>query len=92
MQGEIWVRQQDLVPLRITMNAAAAIDGREALYTAVVDYAMSGRGVLLPAGIHYTESVDGMVMTENRYRYSEFKFFTADVEIKFTPADEPSQP
>jgi hypothetical protein len=88
MQGEIWVRRQDLVPLRITMNAAADIDGRKSLHAAVVDYAMSARGVLLPSGIHYTETVDQVVMTRNRYRYSEFKFFTADAEIKFTPADE----
>jgi hypothetical protein len=92
MQGEIWVRRDGLVPVRISMEATSVIDNRKAVHAAIVDYTMSARGVLLPATVHYTETVDKVLMTEDRYRYSDYRFFTAETEVKFTPVDEPPPP
>jgi len=92
MEGEIWVRQRDLVPLRISMNVVTDVDERKAVHAAVVEYAPSARGTLLPASVRYTETVDNVMMTENLYQYSSFKFFTAETDIKFTPgAESPSK-
>jgi hypothetical protein len=89
MSGELWVRRRDGVPLRVTMLAEMKVDKRKSVHAAEVDYTPSARGVLLPASVHYTETVDGVLMTENLYRYSAFKTFSTETEVKFTPADEP---
>jgi hypothetical protein len=89
LQGQLWVRESDSLPLRITLNTEQEEDGRKATYQATVDYARSSHGVMLPASVRYVRLVDGEMMVENLFEYSNFRMFQVEAEIKFTPAEPP---
>jgi hypothetical protein len=77
--GEVWVRENNFVPVRITL--ATAQDGvRE---EASVDYAMSAYGALLPFWTEHRELRGGQVVVENKFSYADFHKFDASSEIKF---------
>jgi hypothetical protein len=78
IEGEIWVRQDNYLPLRITVVASQAL--RE---EASVDYAMSEFGVLLPVQTLHRELNAGKVTAENKFVYSDFHKFGASSDIKF---------
>ena len=56
---------------------------------AVIDYAMSSHGALLPASVLHRQFVDEHMVVENSLQYSTFRRFAASAEIKFTEIDEP---
>ena len=77
--GEVWVRETNFIPVRITL-ATSKDDIRE---EASVDYAMSPYGALLPFWTEHHELRGGKVVAENKFSYSEFHKFAASSEIKF---------
>jgi hypothetical protein len=77
--GEVWVRETNFIPVRITL-ATSQDDIRE---EASVDYAMSPYGALLPFWTEHHELRGGKVVAENKFSYSDFHKFAASSEIKF---------
>jgi hypothetical protein len=89
LEGRLWVRRSDLLPLRIEAWAEHP-DGQHRIRDeATVEYAMTSRGFLAPASVYHRHSIDGQAVTENRYAYATFKVFGADAEIKFDEVPEP---
>jgi hypothetical protein len=85
LRGQLWLRKSDGVPLRITLEAERKEEQQGTIqYRAVVDYQLSAHGLLLPAAVNYAETLGGHMLVENRFRYSDYKRFGADSEIKFT--------
>jgi hypothetical protein len=103
LQGRLLVRKSDGLPLRI-QTWTERQDSTETLLKqwsghpqaslrvrdeATVDYIQSSHGFLTPASVVHRHLIDGIVITENLYRYEPFKMFSADTEIKFTELDTP---
>ncbi|HUQ90994.1 MAG TPA: hypothetical protein VM120_04875 [Bryobacteraceae bacterium] len=84
LRGELWMRDSDGVPLRITMDVSRLEKNVPLRHLAVVDYQQSAHGIVLPASIIYAEAVGSQVMIENRFRYSGFRMFGASSDVKFT--------
>jgi hypothetical protein len=85
LQGQCWVRESDLVPLRIALTTVRT--GKHQPLTrdeATVDYTPSPHGVVLPAAIVHREFRDGTLVVENIFQYSSFKKFTVASKIEFT--------
>ncbi|HEY1217721.1 MAG: hypothetical protein ABSE42_18485 [Bryobacteraceae bacterium] len=89
LQGRLWVRKSDGVPLRVEAWAEVQDGGHRLRDQASVDYVMSAHGFPTPASVVHRHSVDGQLMTENLYRYEPFKMFSAEADIKFTEVPEP---
>lgn len=77
VQGEIWVREADGLPVRITMTASDSKDEKTLREEATVDYAMSDFGTLLPVETTQTELRAGEEVAENKFSYSDFHPFAA---------------
>ena len=92
LQGRLWVRKPDGLPLRVESWAEHADGERKVRDEATVDYVLSSHGFLTPASVVHRHLVDGQLITENLYRYDAFKLFTADAEIKFTEVPEAPAP
>jgi hypothetical protein len=89
LKGEIYLREADNLPVRITIDASR-MEGKNVLrHGAVVDYQMSPHGALLPAAVSYAEAVNSTMTVENRFAYTDFKLFGASSELKFTVEDAP---
>lgn len=72
IDGEIWAREPDYLPLRITMNASTGEGPHSVREEAAVDY-LQQNGVLLPVSIVHREWKSGEVTGENRFRYTPFR-------------------
>lgn len=84
MRGEIHARKPDFLPLRVTMSVERKQrDGLPVRTEAVVDYTPSPHGILTPASVIHREFAKGELITENLFRYSPFKKFGAEAELKF---------
>ena len=83
LQGEVWVRESDLLPLRVVLRTGWEDERHIVWSEAAVDYSMSVHGVLLPASVVHREYVDETLQVENLFRYTPFRRFTAEAEIKF---------
>jgi hypothetical protein len=84
LQGFLWVRLPDYLPLRIRLVSSRK-DGPYVFVTeASVDYVMSQHGCILPASVFQRETVAGKLMTENIFQYAPFRKFGAESELKFT--------
>lgn len=77
VQGEIWVREADGLPLRITMTASDSNNEKMLREEATVDYAMSEFGTLLPVETTQRELRAGEEVAENRFSYRGFHRFEA---------------
>ncbi len=77
VEGEIWVREADGLPLRITMAATDSSTDKTLREEATVDYAMSEYGALLPVETTHRELRSGVEVEENKFTYSEFHRFGA---------------
>jgi hypothetical protein len=77
--GEVWVRENNFVPVRITL----ATDEGPVREEASVDYSMSSFGALLPFFTEHHELRGGKVVMENKFSYTDFHKFDAASEIKF---------
>jgi hypothetical protein len=90
LQGNLWVRQSDGLPLRIKAWAEHADTRHNIRDEATVDYVLSSHGFLTPASVAHRHVVDGDLVTENLYRYEPFKLFGANSDIKFTELPDPA--
>lgn len=88
LQGILWVRQSDGLPLRIEAWAEYTDNAHKIADRATVDYVQSSHGFLTPVSVLHRHSIDGRLVTENTCRYEPFKTFGADAEIKFTEVPE----
>ena len=77
VHGEIWVREEDGLPLRITMAASDGSDEKTLREEATVDYAMSQFGTLLPVETTQRELRAGEEVAENKFSYRDFHRFEA---------------
>ena len=85
LQGKLYLRNPDGLPLRISVWAEHTASGRTVRDEAVIDYVMSRHGFLTPASVRHRHLVQGQLQTENLFRYEPFKLFSADTQIKFSP-------
>jgi hypothetical protein len=90
LQGFVWVRNPDYLPLRIRLLSSRK-DGPLVINTVgAVDYAMSAHGCVLPASVVHRDTIGGKLITENIFQYTPFRKFGAESELKFdVPADAP---
>jgi hypothetical protein len=84
LQGTLWVRASDGLPLRIQAWAEYEQAKHKYRDEASVEYAMSSHGFLTPASVLHRHMIDGQAITENLYRYETFRLFSSDSELKFT--------
>lgn len=73
MEGSVWVRQEDLLPLRVTVASTQSQNGRTVRHEATVNYSPSEYGPLLPVSMQHREMWDGEVVAQNEVRYEDFK-------------------
>lgn len=83
IEGELWVRADDFVPMRIIMIATQTEAPDRAREEAAIDYAMSPYGALLPVKTEHRETRWNKIDAENQFSYSDFKKFGASSDIKF---------
>ena len=84
LQGTLWVRASDGLPLRI--NAWMEYDdqdGNRIRADASVDYVLSQLRFLTPASVIHHHLVNGSLVIENLYLYEPFQFFSASSNISF---------
>jgi hypothetical protein len=70
--GEIWLRQKDLLPIRITLNTEELLSKRSTIRTeATVDYIPSQFG-LVPESVSHKQFLNSELMMENELHYADF--------------------
>jgi hypothetical protein len=77
--GEVWVRENNFIPVRITLVTQQGQLREEAS----VDYSMSSFGALLPLWTEHRELREGRVVVENKFSYADFHQFAAASQINF---------
>ena len=83
VQGEVWVREGDYLPLRITVAVSEGDGASSVREEASVDYASSPFGVLVPAAVDHKEFLGGQLSVQNSFVYKDFHRFAADSQINF---------
>ena len=91
LEGRLWVRRRDGLPLRISMRSEWVDQVHVRRHEAIVEYTPTPFGIIEPASVKHTEYLDDQMVTENLFRYSPFKKFGADAEIKFQTLPEPEK-
>jgi hypothetical protein len=76
LQGEIWVRQGDYLPLRVVLNSTRKNHKNEVRDEAKVDYTVVS-GALLPAAIVYRRFLNDELVLESIYRYAGWEAMAA---------------
>jgi hypothetical protein len=87
LDGKLWVRQTDGLPLRISVRTQWAEQRHMRRHEAVIEYALTSFGTVGPASVKHSEYFDNLLITENLFRYTPFKRFGADAAIKFDAAE-----
>ena len=88
IQGEIWARESDGLPLRIVIHTFRGQEGHSLQNEATVDYAMSPHGAILPSSVTHREFLDGRLETESVCRYAPFRRFSSESQIRFEEVKE----
>jgi hypothetical protein len=71
-EGQIWVRSDNFLPVRISLSVGSG-DGLQSIHEeATVNYQMSRFGTLLPVTTEHKELRGGQITMENRFEYSGF--------------------
>ncbi|HBY64221.1 MAG TPA: hypothetical protein DEH78_30735 [Solibacterales bacterium] len=83
LEGIVWLRAGDLLPLRVTLVAERDEEGRRLRDEGTVEYRQGATGALLPASVVHRQWLNGKMVVENRYTYTGFRRFAAESEIKF---------
>jgi hypothetical protein len=83
VEGEIWVRRQDLLPVRVSLRSTRSTPSGPLRDEATVDYVHSPHGLLVPASVVHRQFSGPNLIVENLFRYSPFLMFAAEAEIKF---------
>jgi len=71
--GRFWAKDSDFLPLRITLNSERAQGKSVRRDEAEVDYTMTPHGVLWPAAVVHREFLDGALVAENIFQYSNVR-------------------
>jgi hypothetical protein len=83
LAGQIFVRQSDYLPIRITF-ASVVGEGQKAIREeAQVEYAQSRYGSLAPVSVVHREYRNGALTTENLFSYSSFRKFGSSSGVRF---------
>jgi hypothetical protein len=92
LEGTIWVRKPDGLPLRIRAWVEHQDQAAKHLIRdeGTVDYVVSAHGFLNPTSVLHRHLVDNNPITENLYRYEPFKLFGAQSDIQFTVEPDPA--
>ncbi|MCL5746640.1 MAG: hypothetical protein M1541_22365 [Acidobacteria bacterium] len=93
LQGFIFVRKSDYLPVRVTMQTARVVKGQMLRDDATVEYSRAPFGVLLPVSVVHREYAGNTLLVENLFRYAPFRKFSAAAEIRFdaVPEEEPKK-
>jgi hypothetical protein len=86
LEGEIWVRETDGMPLRVTVTSLRDEQGHAIRDEAQVDYLMTQHGYLAPASVTHRQTSANNLVVENLYRYSTFQIFEAETDVSFPEA------
>jgi hypothetical protein len=91
IEGELWVRQRDNLPLRVILRTSQPVDGGKQIieHTGIVTYQPSSYGVILPVLVRYNTTIDGEMLMANTASYEDYQMFAVDAQIRFTPEDVP---
>jgi hypothetical protein len=73
LSGELWVRDSDFMPLRVTLTVSRREQLEEIRDEARVDYEVKGDGALLPASVVYRRYRSDELSVENVYEYSDWQ-------------------
>jgi hypothetical protein len=87
MEGELWTRKRDHLPVRITMQVTAPEENIPVLYRAEIDYRPSQYGAVLPVSVHFEKSAVGLQLIDNRSTYDHFQMFSSESQIVFEPEE-----
>lgn len=90
VQGELWVRADNYLPLRITLAVSDGQGASALREDATVDYAESSFGILVPSAVEHKELIGGQLYVQNSFIYSDFHKFGADAQIEFGSSDKTS--
>jgi len=72
-EGQIWFREEDLLPIRITLNADELVAPKYSLRNeAEVDYQPTRHG-LAPRAVTHRQYVNEDLLVENRFTYSDYR-------------------
>jgi hypothetical protein len=83
VQGEVWVRADNLLPLRITIAVGEGQGAKAVREEASVDYSPTAFGSLAPTSVDHKELRGGQLVVQNSFLYSDFHKFGADAAIQF---------
>jgi hypothetical protein len=73
VKGQIWFRQKDLLPIRITMNTEERMSKKLTIrILALVDYVPSRFG-LVPASVIHMQFLNSTLIVENDFHYADFQ-------------------
>jgi hypothetical protein len=90
LDGELWVRASDGLPLRIILVSQHEEGGVAIRDESRVDYAMSPHnGYLAPVSVVRRQTSGGQLVVEDVYEYSDVRMFQADSEVKFAGEEAP---
>jgi hypothetical protein len=73
LSGELWVRESDYQPLRITLTSTHLDEGDEIRDEARVDYAPRPGSIFLPASVTYRRYLKNTMIVENIAEYSDWR-------------------
>jgi hypothetical protein len=77
LQGEVWCRRSDLVPMRIFLQADH-YEGKDLVRDmTTVDYGLA-ENMLFPGSVQHKQMRDGTVHVEDLFRYSDFRIAPRD--------------
>jgi hypothetical protein len=83
VQGEIWVRADNFLPIRITLGVGEGQGVKAVREEASVDYSPTAFGTLAPSSVDHKELRGGQLAVQNTFLYSDFHKFGADAAIQF---------
>ena len=84
LQGEVWLRLPDGVPLRITLLAGSPIEnGVTIVDEGRTDYLPGAQGFVLPVAVVHRRYRNREMFIEDVFSYQRFQRFSADAEIRF---------
>lgn len=93
LAGQIFVRQNDYLPIRITFVSVVGQGQKAVREEAQVEYGQSRYGSLVPVSVVHREYRKGELATENLFSYSAFRKFgsSSDVRFELQPAGRADQ-
>ena len=83
LEGRLWVRRSDSRPLRVELSSIRKEGETEVRDEATVDYVVNAHGVAAPASVVHRQFAGPTMVVENVFRYSPFRVFSVDADIKF---------